>query len=42
MSELLPKVGKYKFMAEPFHCDFSKKLYGAFGKCNVECCRFSQ
>lgn len=27
MSELLPKVGKYKFMAEPFHCDFSKKLF---------------
>ena len=28
MSEqLLPKVGRYEFLAEPFHCDFSKRLF---------------
>lgn len=29
MSEkkLLPKVGRYEFMAEPFHCDFSNHLF---------------
>ncbi len=26
MAELLPKVGRYEFLAEPFHCDFRKKL----------------
>ena len=25
-SEMLPKVGKYEFLAEPFHCDFTKHL----------------
>lgn len=24
---MLDKVGKYEFLAEPFHCDFSKKLF---------------
>ncbi len=24
---LLPKVGRYEFMAEPFHCDFSSSLF---------------
>ena len=24
---LLPKVGRYPFMAEPFHCDFSNRLF---------------
>lgn len=24
---MLPKVGKYEFLAEPFHCDFSKRLF---------------
>lgn len=24
--KMLPKVGEYEFMAEPFHCDFSNKL----------------
>ena len=28
MSEqLLSKVGRYEFLAEPFHCDFSKRLF---------------
>lgn len=29
MSEekLLPKVGRYPFMAEPFHCDFNNRLF---------------
>lgn len=26
-SELLPKVGKYRFSALPFHCDFSHRLF---------------
>ncbi len=25
--QLLPKVGRYGFMAEPFHCDFSNRLF---------------
>lgn len=25
--ELLPKVGAYKFQVEPFHCDFSNRLF---------------
>lgn len=25
--ETLNKVGRYKFLAEPFHCDFSKRLF---------------
>ncbi|HCC86739.1 MAG TPA: acyl-[acyl-carrier-protein] thioesterase [Prevotella sp.] len=25
--ELLPKVGAYKFQIEPFHCDFSNRLF---------------
>lgn len=25
--ELLSKVGRYEFLAEPFHCDFSKRLF---------------
>lgn len=25
--ELLSKVGKYEFMAEPFHCDFASRLF---------------
>lgn len=25
--KILPKVGKYEFMAEPFHCDFSHHLF---------------
>ena len=24
---MLDKVGKYEFMAEPFHCDFSKRIF---------------
>ena len=24
---MLDKVGKYEFLAEPFHCDFSKRLF---------------
>ncbi|MCR5078055.1 MAG: acyl-[acyl-carrier-protein] thioesterase [Prevotella sp.] len=24
--EKLPKIGKYQFLAEPFHCDFAKRL----------------
>lgn len=24
---MLDKIGKYEFLAEPFHCDFSKKLF---------------
>lgn len=27
MGELLPKVGTYEFMAEPFHCDFANRLF---------------
>lgn len=27
MDELLPKVGRYDFIAEPFHCDFSNHLF---------------
>ena len=28
MSEqLLSKVGRYEFLAEPFHCDFSNRLF---------------
>ncbi len=27
MTQLLPKVGRYDFMAEPFHCDFSNHLF---------------
>jgi medium-chain acyl-[acyl-carrier-protein] hydrolase len=27
MDELLPKVGKYEFLAEPFHCDFHQQLF---------------
>lgn len=23
----LDKIGRYDFLAEPFHCDFSKKLF---------------
>ena len=23
----MEKVGKYEFMAEPFHCDFSQRLF---------------
>ena len=23
----MDKVGKYQFLAEPFHCDFSKRLF---------------
>lgn len=26
-SELLPKVGRYDFLVEPFHCDFSNHLF---------------
>ncbi len=26
-AHLLSKVGRYQFLAEPFHCDFSKKLF---------------
>lgn len=26
-STALPKVGRYEFLAEPFHCDFSKHLF---------------
>ena len=26
MNKLLPKVGEYVFMAEPFHCDFLGRL----------------
>ena len=25
--EQLSKIGKYPFMAEPFHCDFQKHLF---------------
>ena len=25
--ELLSKVGRYEFLAEPFHCDFSSHLF---------------
>lgn len=25
--ETLSKTGRYKFLAEPFHCDFSKSLF---------------
>ncbi len=25
--QLLPKVGRYDFMAEPFHCDFANRLF---------------
>lgn len=27
MDELLPKIGRYPFVAEPFHCDFSSRLF---------------
>lgn len=27
MTDILDKVGCYKFLAEPFHCDFSKHLF---------------
>lgn len=27
MEQTLPKVGRYPFMAEPFHCDFSSRLF---------------
>lgn len=27
MEKMLPKTGKYEFMAEPFHCDFSNRLF---------------
>lgn len=26
-SELLPKIGRYDFLVEPFHCDFSNHLF---------------
>ena len=25
--ESLSKIGRYEFVAEPFHCDFSKRLF---------------
>lgn len=25
--KLLPKIGRYQFMAEPFHCDFNQQLF---------------
>lgn len=25
--ELLSKVGRYEFLSEPFHCDFSSHLF---------------
>lgn len=26
-TNMLDKVGTYEFLAEPFHCDFTKKLF---------------
>ncbi len=30
METALPKIGTYEFLCEPFHCDFTKKLFVGF------------